>query len=134
MKAVISEGIEKRLISLVPQIECTYPTMKSYIETGKFSAAICLQIEQITGGEIPAHMLRPDLFIALPAHEKLAKSCTDNFVDYMNDGKHELIIAVLNFIEARQPKLHKQTLKSIAKLEGGKIFVAQRLAHRDEIG
>lgn len=109
----------------------SYPTIRRWMETGLYSAELCMKVEEHTDGEITAVMIRPELFIPTPAIKVLAKCCVDNFSYYMSDDKHELIIATLNYIENQSPDLYEQTLEEITSFcEGGQLFVSQRLTNK----
>lgn len=117
-------------MGLVPKLSIAKGTMQNYLNTGQFNTDTCLEIERLTDGEISRQQLRPDKFTPLPCHYELVDVCVKYFVDYMKDGKYELLIAILNFLEYSQPIAYEQALEKIEKLEGGETFVSQRIAHR----
>lgn len=130
MQPKLDDDTKKYLTSLTKRLGITYPTMKRYIKTGEFSAEVCLNVERVTNGRITCNQLRPDLFEGLVAEKSLSDVCLDQFESLMECQNYKLIIGVLDFMEVRQPLLYREMIDHIKSLEGGELFVAQRLAHR----
>lgn len=132
MKPIEDKQMRLRLMGLVPKLSIAKGTMQNYLNNGQFSTDTCIEIERLTNGEISRQNLRPDKFQPLPCHYELVTHCVRNFVEHLNSGKHQLIVAILNFLEYSQPIAYKKALEEISKLEGGEYFVALRIAHRGE--
>jgi len=132
MNVINKEKLRKRLLSLpLETFGVRYPTMKKYIDNDSYTAEVCMIIEDVTEGEYTAVSLRPDLFVATPAIKMLMRCCVDNFTNYMGDGKYELIIATLNYVENQVPNLYQKVLREIKLLEGGESFVNQRVTRKE---
>ena len=131
MKPVIDDDLRRFLTSSTKHLGITYPTMKRYIESGLFSAEVCLAAERYSKGKVTCNQLRPDLFEDLPADTALAQTCLEQFESLLECESYQLIIGVLNFMETRQPKLYRSMVTKMRSLEGGELFIAQRLAHKN---
>lgn len=129
MQRKLDEGVKKLLTSLTRELGVSYPTMKKYTDTGKYPADICIKVEKLTKGKVTCNQLRPDLFEGLIPESELAQVCIDQFENLMECQNYELIIGVLDLMQVRQPKLYKSMIEKIRPLEGGELFIAQRLAH-----
>lgn len=130
-KPVISEEMRKLLTSLCNKhLTTTYPTMAKYIRTRTFPSDVAVEIEKKTNGRILASFLHPGLFEDLPADKKLACAFLDSFTDQVQSKNFKLLIAVLDFIQIRQPSVYKDMVNQMESLSGGDVFLAQRLAYR----
>ena len=130
MTVELDMSVRKLLTSSCKELGVSYPTMRKYIETGEFPGEICINIERLTNGRITYNELRPDLFDGLPADIQLGKVCIDQFESAIECQNYQLVIGILNYLEVRQPTLYKEMIEEIKLLDGGKLFIAQRLAHR----
>ena len=130
MRPNLNDDTKKLLTSLTKSLGISYPTMRKYIDTGEFPGDICISVEKLTNGRVTCNQLNPELFEGLIPEAELAASCLDQFEKSMACQNYRLIISVLDFIEVRQPKLYRSMVEEIKSLEGGELFIAQRLAHR----
>lgn len=131
MNPLIREKLERLLLSKPSEtFGYAYPTMKRYLEKGNYPAELCKKVETHTDGVITAVMLRPDIFTATPAMKVLASCCVDRFNKCIDNDDHDLMVTTLNYIENQVPDLYIKTLGEIKQLEGGELFVNQRITSK----
>ena len=131
MDLMLSTLQKEKFKSIRDLLQISFPSAMRYTREDKYPEHIAIKADQITKGELPVAKMCPDtLGQPLECDKQLAARCIHSFSESMSTEVEVILVAVLNYLDARQPLLYKDLVDRLRGEPGGKDFFAKRVAHR----